>query len=84
MYKDQEKLFDYYLENQNGFIEKYNGKSIILKDYEVVGVYDSDWDAAQYAMEKFPVGTFIVQKVTPGLGAYTVFITSNFVLQEIE
>jgi hypothetical protein len=83
MSKDQEMLFDYYLENQPGFVEKYNGKSIILKDFQVVGVYDSDWDAAQFAMEKFPRESYIVQRVSPGIEAYTVIVASNFVLNAI-
>lgn len=74
-------LFHYYIENQKEILKKYNGKVIILKDFEVVGAYDNEWDAYETASEKYKPGTFIIQDVSPGTEAYTVVISSSFVYQ---
>lgn len=79
MNENLHKLFEYYINNQAEFVEKYNSKSIILKDFEVVGVFDNEYEAAKNALEKYPPGTFIVQQVEPGIDSYTVTIGSNFV-----
>lgn len=80
MYEELNKQFQYFIENQDKFVEKYNGRTIVLKNYKVIGVYDDEWDAVEEAQEKFEPGTYIVQRVTPGTEAYTVAISSNFVL----
>lgn len=58
--------FQYYLAHQDEFVEKYDGKTIVLKNHEVVGVYDSVAEAYQGALETHQLGTFILQKVSPG------------------
>lgn len=79
MNQEMLKQFNYYVEHQAEFIEKYNGKAIVLKDFEVVGVQDNEWEAFDSASKKYEPETFIVQQVSPGPGAYTVVISSNFV-----
>jgi len=61
-----EKEFEYYLEHQDEFISKYRGKVIVLKNQEVQGVYDSEIEAIQETAKKFPVGSFLVQRCSPG------------------
>ena len=36
-----EKEFKYYLEKQEELVKKYNGKVLVIKDCEVIGVYNS-------------------------------------------
>jgi hypothetical protein len=77
-----QKLFRFYKEHQADFVKKYLGKTIVIKDYEVVAVYVDEWEAARYASEMYEPGSFIVQQVTPGTGAYTVYIMSNYVIMD--
>jgi hypothetical protein len=68
------EAFDYYREHHDSFVRLYNGKVIVLKDRVVLGAYDEEIDAINETMKKEPLGTFLVQKVTPGSEAYTVTI----------
>jgi len=66
-----EKEFQYYLENQEKLVKKYLGKTIVIKDGNVLGSYDSDLDAINTTKVNHKLGTFLVQLCTPGKGAYT-------------
>lgn len=68
--------FEYYLDNQEKFVQEYNGKVIVLKDNKVVGVYDTEIDAVTKTQKDHELGTFLVQRVSPGSEAYTVTIYS--------
>lgn len=37
-----EREFTYYLSNQEELVKKYRGKFLVIKNEEVVGVYDND------------------------------------------
>jgi len=64
--------FDYYVANQDDFVKKYNGKVIVLKNKQVIGTYDDVPTAIFETQKKGEIlGTFLVQKVEPGTGAYT-------------
>lgn len=63
--------FKYYLDNQNKLVEKYNGKFIIIKNTEVIGIYDSELEAIEITSKEHSLGTFLVQKCEPGQDAYT-------------
>lgn len=65
------KEFDYYLKNQSDLVKKYNGKYIVIVGEKVVGVYDSDADALIESQKKYELGTFLIQKCTPGTNDYT-------------
>jgi len=63
--------FQYYLDHQAEMVEKYNGKYIVIKDAKVIGVYDDQFAAVSETQKNHQVGTFLVQKVSPGKSAYT-------------
>lgn len=69
--------FHFYLQNQADFVRRYNGKTIAIKDYEVIGVFDSEWAAVRDLSTFQPLGTFLVQQVSPGSDAYTVSVVFN-------
>ena len=71
--------FDYYLANQDSFVEQYNGRVIVIKDRVVLGAYDSTWEAVVETQKQHELGTFLVQAVSPGKEAYTVRIVSRWV-----
>ena len=63
--------FRFYLANQDEFVTKHHGKYIVLKDGEVLGVYDSDLEAVRATEKEHPLGTFLVQRCEPGTESYT-------------
>lgn len=63
--------FNYYLEHQDDLVKEYNGKVIVIKDRRVLGAYDSDTEAVIDTQKNHELGTFLVQSVSPGTGAYT-------------
>lgn len=67
-----EQLFQWYLDNQQQLVEKYNGKFLVIKDNQVVDVFDDENTAYFDASEKYGLGNFIIQLCTPGNGAYTI------------
>ena len=64
--------FDYYLANQDAMVEQYNGRVIVIKDCVVLGVYDTSIEAVMETQKLHELGTFLVQRVSPGTEAYTV------------
>lgn len=73
-----DKEFDFYLKNQTCFVEKYNGKVIVLKDEQVIGVYDSEIDAVNETSKKYELGTFLVQRCSPGSENTTITFHSRY------
>jgi hypothetical protein len=71
MSKPLEKEFKYFIENQNKLAKRYNNKYIVIKNKKVIGVYDSVVEAVQETSKNEPLGTFLVQKCTPGKESYT-------------
>lgn len=71
MAKQLEKEFEYYLEHQGELVEKYNGQFIVIKNQEVIGVFDFELEAVEKTQEQHEVGTFLVQKCESGSESYT-------------
>lgn len=69
----QENL-DYFIQNQNELVEKYRGKALVIKNRQVVGVYDEPLEAYLAASKKFEPGTFSLQPCSAGVEAYSVTI----------
>lgn len=66
-----EKEFQYYLDHQAELVKKYNGKFVVIKGCEVIGAYVDEWRAINFTQEDHELGTFLVQKCTPGKEDYT-------------
>lgn len=61
-----ENEFEYYLAHQDDFVSKYPGKVIVLKNHEVLGVYDSEVQAVKETSKNHKLGTFLIQRCSPG------------------
>jgi len=70
-YQSLEKEFEYYLENQAELVKKYNGKYIVIKNQQVIGVFESEIEAVEKTVANHELGTFLVQKCEPGKESYT-------------
>lgn len=63
--------FNYYLEHQDKLVERYRGRVIVIKGTEILGDYDTEFEAYQATSKTHKLGTFLIQKCEPGAGAYT-------------
>ena len=60
------KEFKYYIDHQDEMVAKYDGKVIVIKDEDVLGTYDSELAAVTEIRKTHELGTFLVQRVSPG------------------
>ena len=65
-----EKEFRYYIDHQDDLVKHYNGKVIVIKNGQVIGVYESEIEAVEETSKKEEPGTFLVQKCNPGTDNY--------------
>lgn len=66
-----EREFEFYLEHQDDLVGQYRGKFVVVHSCEVVGAYDDEIEAIQRTAQRFPLGSFLVQKCEPGAESYT-------------
>jgi hypothetical protein len=66
-----EKEFAYYLKNQKDLVKQHNGKYIVIIGETVVGAYNTEAEALFTTQKSYKLGTFLIQKCTPGKEAYT-------------
>ena len=71
MNKKLEKEFEYYIENQDKLVEKYEGKFLVIKNCKIIGIYDSELEAVNQTSKDHAVGTFLIQKCLPWTESYT-------------
>ena len=76
-----EKEFKYYLAHQNDLVKKYKGKFIVIKNQEVVGVYDSEIEAYEKTQKEHKLGTFLIQECLPGKESYSATFHSRVVFE---
>ena len=65
------KEFQYYIDNQNELVKKYEGRYLVIKDGNVVGDYGSYEQALFNSEEQYEMGTFLIQKCSEGNKDYT-------------
>lgn len=58
--------FLWYLAHQEELVKGYNGKVLVIRNREVVGSYDTESEALFGAKALYPLGTFIIQRCSPG------------------
>ena len=56
--------FRFYQTNQDDMATQHNGKVIVIKNCEVIGVYDTHLEAFSETIKHHERGTFIVQQVS--------------------
>jgi hypothetical protein len=65
------QAFEYYVAHQDELLKQYAGKVIAIKDDQVLGAYDDELTAVRETHRSHKLGTFLVQRVTPGDADYT-------------
>ena len=76
-----EKQFKYYIDHQDEMVEKYDGRIIVIKDGVVLGAYDDELTAVTETKKSHDLGTFLVQRVSPGDAAYSQTFHSRVVFK---
>ncbi|WP_264523114.1 hypothetical protein [Flavobacterium sp. N502536] len=75
-----EKEFQYYLDNQDELLKKYAGKIIVIIGEDIIGEYDTEVQALVETRKSHEIGTFLIQKCSPGNNDYTETYHSRVVL----
>ena len=70
------KNLDWYIENQQGLSEKYNGKVLLIVDQRLVRAFDNIGEAYTEALKSFTPGTFTLQPCSPDADSYTLMMYS--------
>jgi len=76
-----EREFEFYLERQEELVSRYRGKFVVICGCEVIGAYDDEIEAIEKTAQRFPLGSFLVQKCEPGAESYTQTFHSPVVVQ---
>ena len=66
-----EKEFRYFLDHQIELVQQYGGKFIVIKNQEVIGVYDTKTEAFTETQKQHELGTFLIQECKHGAEVYT-------------
>ena len=67
-----DKEFRYYLDHQDELVKNYNDKFVVIVGNKVVGHYDNIANAYIESKKQYQLGTFLIQKCTPGDKDYTI------------
>ena len=66
-----EKEFQYYLQHQEEFVQKYNNRYIVIVGQKIIGDYDSFAVAVVESKKQYQQGTFLVQRCSEGNKDYS-------------
>lgn len=58
-----EKELKFYQAHKEEFLKHYKGKFVLIKDNELVGVFDNDETAFNTGVDKFGVASFLIKQV---------------------
>ncbi|TET35828.1 MAG: hypothetical protein E3J72_09985 [Planctomycetota bacterium] len=68
---------EYFIQNQDELVKKYNGKVVVIKDKQVVGSFEKEAQAFIEMSKKFKPGTFAIYKCISGPQAYSITVNST-------
>ena len=68
---------EFFIRNQADLVAKYNGKVLVIKGQEVIGVYPDPLKAYLEKEISHEPGSFMIQPCGPGPEAYSVTISST-------
>jgi hypothetical protein len=80
MANNLEKEFKFFLEHQAEFVKKYDKKFVVIKNQQILGVYNDAKTAFLETQKKHAVGSFLIQECRQGVEAYTQILHSRVLL----
>ncbi len=69
-----QKEFEYFLEHQDELVKLYRGKQIVIKGDQVIGAFDTVYEAYHETAKVHEPGTFAIQLCEEGEECYTATI----------
>ena len=72
---------NYFISHQDELVAKHRGKTLVLRDQAVVGVFGTSLEAYLEARARYPLGTFMIQPCEPGPEAYTVTVSPHVTVE---
>lgn len=78
-----EKEFNFYLKNQAELVKNYNGKFIVIKNDQIIGVYNSHSEAYNESLKKNTIGSFLIQHCLSGSDSYTQTFHSQVIIHPV-
>ncbi len=77
-YGENERMadFNYFIEHYDEWFEKYGHSFLVIRNHEILGVYDDLKSAIDITSQSYPLGTFIVQECNGDESGYTNYISS--------
>lgn len=75
--KKLQENFQFYLDHQGELVKKYNGKTLMIQNCEVIEVFDSYETAYQETVKRGLLGKVLLQICSPGHDDYTATFNSR-------
>jgi len=63
--------FEFYLRNQTRLVKKYSGRYLLIVKRRVRGDFENYGSTYLFGLKKYKLGTFLIQKCSPGDKDYT-------------
>lgn len=76
-----EKEFQYFLDHQKELVRQHGGKFVVIKNQQVIGVYDTEIQAFNETQKQHELGTFLIQECNSGAEVYTQTFHSRVILK---
>lgn len=78
IYGEKERLedFQYFIENYDEFFKQFGHKFVVIRNKDILGIYDSEVDAINATSDIYPIGSFIVQECNGNESGYTNYVSS--------
>lgn len=70
-----EQELQYFIDNQDELVRQFSGRTLLIRQQNLEGVYDTPLDAYLYAQQVYEPGSYMIQKCEPGEDAYTLTIS---------
>lgn len=70
MERPLDKEFDYFLANRQTLLNQYEGHYVVIKNQQVIGVYDDGLEAVEQTSKDHEPGTFLVQFISADDASY--------------
>ena len=83
-YTEEDRLndFRFFVKNYQKFFEQYGHCYIAIKYKEILGIYDSAIKGIYDLLDKYPLGTYIIQHCNGDKSGYTTRISGSMIKGE--
>lgn len=59
-----EREYNYYLDNKEKLLKRYQNRVVVIKNEKILGDYDSKEKALKETAKKHELGTFLIQEIS--------------------